>query len=47
MAEEIVADSLITNNFVLDILNSDEHVRFAGFVNDKSQILLSVTKKGS
>jgi len=37
-----VAEKIITPNYeklCLDILNSDEHVRFVGFVNDKSEIL--------
>jgi len=28
-----------------DILNSDEHIRFTGFVNDKSKMLHSVQRK--
>ena len=43
MAEEIVTqpnyEKLCSN-----ILNCNEHVRFAGFVNDKSQILFSSQK---
>ena len=37
-----VSEKIITPNYeklCLDILNSDEHVRFVGFVNDKSEIL--------
>ena len=44
MAEEIITqpnyEKLCSN-----ILNSDEHIRFAGFVNDKSKILYSAQRE--
>jgi hypothetical protein len=44
MAEEVITQpnyELLCSN----ILNSDKHIRFAGFVNDKSQILHSAQQK--
>ena len=43
MAEEIVAEPNY-EKLCSNILNCNEHVRFAGFVNDKSQILFSAQK---
>ena len=43
MAEEIVAEPNY-EKLCSNILNCNEHVRFAGFVNDKSQILFSSQK---
>ena len=43
MAEEVVTQPNY-DQLCSDILNSDQHIRFAGFVNDKSQILHSVQK---
>ena len=44
MAEEIVQEPNY-EQLCLDMLNSDNNVRFAGFVNDKSKILHSVQRK--
>ena len=43
MAEEIVAEPNY-EKLCSNILNCNEHVSFAGFVNDKSQILFSSQK---
>ena len=43
MAEEIIAEPNY-EKLCSNILNCNEHVRFAGFVNDKSQILFSSQK---
>ena len=43
MAEEIVVEPNY-EKLCSNILNCNEHVRFAGFVNDKSQILFSSQK---
>ena len=43
MAEEIVTEPNY-EKLCSNILNCNEHVRFAGFVNDKSQILFSSQK---
>jgi hypothetical protein len=43
MAEEIVAEPNY-EKLCSNILDCNEHVRFAGFVNDKSQILFSSQK---
>ena len=43
MAEEIVTEPNY-EKLCSSILNCNEHVRFAGFVNDKSQILFSSQK---
>jgi hypothetical protein len=43
MAEEIVTEPNY-EKLCSNILNCNEHVRFAGFVNDKSQILFSAQK---
>ena len=43
MAEEIIAEPNY-EKLCSNILNCNEHVRFAGFVNDKSQILFSAQK---
>ena len=43
MAEEIVAEPDY-EKICSSISNCNEHVRFAGFVNDKSQILFSSQK---
>ena len=44
MAEEIVQEPNY-EQLCLDMLNSDNNIRFAGFVNDKSKILHSVQRK--
>ena len=44
MAEEIVQEPDY-EQLCLDMLNSDNNIRFAGFVNDKSKILHSVQRK--
>jgi hypothetical protein len=44
MAEEIVQQPNY-EQLCSDILNSDNHIRFTGFVNDKSKILHSVQRK--
>ena len=44
MAEEIVQEPNY-EQLCLDVLNSDNNIRFAGFVNDKSKILHSVQRK--
>ena len=44
MAEEIVQEPNY-EQLCLDMLNSDNNLRFAGFVNDKSKILHSVQRK--
>jgi len=43
MAEEIVTEPNY-EKLCSKILNCNEHIRFAGFVNDKSQILFSAQK---
>ena len=43
MAEEIVTEPNY-QKLCSSIINSNEHVRFAGFVNDKSKILYSAQK---
>ena len=43
MAEEIVQEPNY-EQLCLDMLNSDNNIRFAGFVNDKSKILHSAQK---
>ena len=44
MAEEIIQQPNY-EQLCSDILNSDNHIRFTGFVNDKSKILHSVQRK--
>ena len=44
MAEEIVTEPNY-QKLCSSIINSNEHVRFAGFVNDKSKLIHSVQKK--
>ena len=44
MAEEIVQEPNY-EQLCLDMLHSDNNIRFAGFVNDKSKILHSVQRK--
>ena len=44
MAEEVVQEPNY-EQLCLDMLNSDNNIRFAGFVNDKSKILHSVQRK--
>ena len=44
MAEEVITQPNY-ERLCSNILNSDEHIRFAGFVNDKSQILHSAQQK--
>ena len=44
MAEEIITEPNY-EKLCSKILNADEHIRFAGFVNDKSQILHSAQQK--
>ena len=44
MAEEIIIQPNY-ERLCSNILNSDKHIRFAGFVNDKSQILHSAQQK--
>jgi hypothetical protein len=44
MAEEIVQEPNY-EQLCLDVLNSNNNIRFAGFVNDKSKILHSVQRK--
>ena len=44
MAEEVIIQPNYERLYS-NILNSDKHIRFAGFVNDKSQILHSAQQK--
>jgi len=44
MAEEVITQPNY-ERLCSNILNSDKHIRFAGFVNDKSQILHSAQQK--
>ena len=44
MAEEVITQPNY-ERLCSHILNSDKHIRFAGFVNDKSQILHSAQQK--
>jgi len=44
MAEEVIIQPNY-ERLCSNILNSDKHIRFAGFVNDKSQILHSAQQK--
>ena len=44
MAEEVITQPNY-QRLCSNILNSDKHIRFAGFVNDKSQILHSAQQK--
>ena len=44
MAEELITQPNY-ERLCSNILNSDKHIRFAGFVNDKSQILHSAQQK--
>ena len=44
MAEEIITEPNY-EKLCSNIINSSEHIRFAGFVNDKSQILHSAQQK--
>ena len=43
MAEEVITQPNY-ERLCSNILNSDKHIRFAGFVNDKSQILYSAQR---
>ncbi|HJM00472.1 MAG TPA: DUF6659 family protein [Nitrosopumilus sp.] len=43
MAEEIIVEPNF-EKICSDILNSDEQIRFSGFVNDKSKLIHSVQK---
>ena len=44
LAEEVITQPNY-ERLCSNILNSDKHIRFAGFVNDKSQILHSAQQK--